>query len=198
MKTFSIFAADKEPILFNLSTMNMIVTGSYSDDGKRGGLTAETEARNNAISFARGFIEQSCLKPLDNWRQAFRSDGSEFFPNKKIKVSLLAPTKSLFNYQNKIDSPSLKTKSGQAVVFRFPKYVPASAFSCGVLKLKLAGTVYDVVPRITSLSDAKIIEVIDYGHNVFQVKDGDDTFLRDERVMPSFDEKAIYLPIAVK
>lgn len=140
----------EQNITYDFGNKQMIVHGYFAPANaqiKRSGLDAEMDARRDGVSALTDHLGKSCgLKEGESntagkdlrsgWNSALRSQGSEIYSNKALRIILTANLREVFSLYNNAKTKALQTPEGESVFFRLPK-MPAQAVRCGLVTLAL-------------------------------------------------------------
>jgi hypothetical protein len=174
--SFPAFAASIQndtPIIFNFPSKEVLFHGVFmpgQGNAKTQGLDAEIAARRNGIAHLNSFLASSCgqasveknegVSGTPSWQAVVKSQGSEIFSNRVLKISLVAPVRDILKNMSKTNVKTLQTKDGQQIALKLPK-MPASALKCGLITLTLGSRNVALNPLASSTdSNAKVVQLI--------------------------------------
>jgi hypothetical protein len=135
---------EHQKVTFDFVKMTLFSIGTHSSaqEEKKSGITAELQARKNALENLTTYFKQSCeglsrnhLGPKPDWEKSFHSQGSEIFSNNVIQVFLAAPLRQVM--KTPFRKKHIKTAEGKKIAFSMLFTAPASAVRCGAVELQL-------------------------------------------------------------
>jgi len=137
-------ATPKPKIYVDFNSMHIYSRGVYQPKSESkhdvNPVKAEVIARENGIESAQKYFSQSCmdiskenLKIKSNLDSDFRSQGTEIYSNGFLTVNLRAPYKTVIHAKR---VSSLKTSSGEQIVFSIPSKIDSNALVCGIPALE--------------------------------------------------------------
>ncbi len=188
---FAVATTTQSEIHFDFKHMVILSSGVYNiknEDDKNNGLNAEVNARKNGVLAFENYIQESCknsnklsLKIKDNWRNSFRSQGTEIYPNKTIVILLQANYKEIFQNSKKNNPKSFVTPDGQKIVFSLPEKISSKNISCGAIPFEYKNRTLFLIPneQVTNPSDNNLIVSLVLNGNFLKLKNNDDAKILD-------------------
>jgi hypothetical protein len=162
-QAFSSFAygqVEESKVSFDFSKMTISTFGVYSanQDDKNSSLTAEVNARKNAIANIGTYFKNSCQKIEKNqlgtkpdWENFFHSQGSEIFSNGVLKVSLSAPFRDVLKTPSNAKKKNILTDDNKRIAFSMLFTLPGSSVQCGAIILDIGNN------KKIMISPAKVV-----------------------------------------
>lgn len=162
-QAFNLFAygqGEENKVSFDFSKMTISTFGVFNtnQDDKNSSLTAEVNARKNAISNIGIYFKNSCSKIEKNqlgtkpdWENFFHSQGSEIFSNGVVKVSLSAPFRDILKTAGSTKKKNILTDDGKKIAFSMLFTLPGGSVQCGAIILDVGNN------KKVMISPAKVV-----------------------------------------
>lgn len=106
---------------------------------KRTGLEAEIISRRNGLDALGSELKKICketsLSP--NWKELVRSNGSEIYPDRTIKILLIGKLSEVITATKELSEAQVLSAEGKPLAFRIPGAIPLAGTQCGALNLNI-------------------------------------------------------------